>query len=212
MKNENPQVFNAEIQASVDANYKKIMSGDGGTFFHQAVPKRLADIVEAKASYRDKYFALLDVSKKIGKRLGPNSACTKNCSHCCHMSVTLLGYEAEMLGSLIGIKPKEVPITNIMKETKEETEEFLVDRWMGVDCVFLKDGKCSIYDYRPFACRNYYNLSHDETLCDLTKGRQDVPAMDLSMFWGAAAYVYAETGLGDIRDYFPDGLAGKETA
>lgn len=206
MKNENPQVFSKSIQDSVDANYEKIMGGESGKAFGRTLMGNLKEIATVNAPMRAKFFALMDVSKHVGKRVGPNSACKKGCHHCCHMSVTLMGYEAAMLGSLIGVEPKEVPLEDVLKGTKEETEKFLVDKWIGVDCVFLKDGQCSIYDYRPFACRNYYNLSDDPSLCDLTKGRQDVPAMDLSAFWGVAAVSFGETGLGDIRDFFPDGL------
>lgn len=210
MEKENPQVFTKAVQDSVDANYAKIMEGDGTEFFNRALPQRLKVIVEAYAPMKEKYFALMDVSHKMSKRIAPNSACTKGCHHCCHMAVTITGFEAEMLGSIIGVKPKEVSLDDVLKETFEETQDSLISEWMGVDCVFMKDGKCSIYAYRPFACRNYFNISNDATLCDLTIGRQDVPSIDIRMFWGVSSLSFGETGLGDIRQYFPDGLNGEK--
>jgi Fe-S-cluster containining protein len=45
-------------------------------------------------------------------------------------------------------------------------------------CPFLTNGKCDIYPVRPFACRGYFALEEDETLCNDMKTIQTVRQLD----------------------------------
>lgn len=79
--------------------------------------------------------------------------CLKNnCFKCC--------INTEMLLSLIDIKK--------IKERGFKEESFLIkkDGWLKLrnkhgKCVFLKNGECSIYEFRPLGCK-LYPLIYDE--------------------------------------------------
>ncbi len=181
----------------VQENFEKIMAS-GGDFFQKRFPLQVRAIRETKAPLPKKFIALLKVVDEISEHVGPHTPCKEGCHHCCHMAVTITGYEAEKIGRHIGINPLRPPmVTSRSAEVKE---------WMGVTCPFLENSNCTIYDVRPIACRGYFNISDDPSLCDLTKGAQDVPGINLQELWLLQAEILWSTGMGDIRDFFPDGM------
>ena len=94
-------------------------------------------------------------------------SCKMGCSHCCHYHVDSQDIEVQII--IDHCTTHEIPID---KQYLQEQA-----KWKGIDifdhpthsaCVFLKDNKCSIYEVRPFACRNQYVFS-DADICDAKK-------------------------------------------
>lgn len=74
----------------------------------------------------------------------PKLECKKGCSHCCHVPVLVTAVEAFYIQEKTGIE------ANIVKRKKEKCR--VPD---GSPCPFLKNDACSIYEYRPIACRTF---------------------------------------------------------
>lgn len=129
---------------------------------------------------------------QVGKRF---SACSGNCTHCCHIPVGLYETEARVIGKAIGREPE-----------RAQHDPLLSERPYGYDraCPFLKEGRCSIYEHRPLACRLQLNLDVDDLLCELVPDASvPVPLANTSAFHVLYAAACQDDTLADIRDFFP---------
>lgn len=100
-------------------------------------------------------------------------SCQKGCSACCnylvplsvpeaiHMSKELAATEHdftnEIVKSCVGASEKIINAHNSYIENSDGAIESLSDwyRQMNLQCPFLHDSICRIYDYRPIACREH---------------------------------------------------------
>ena len=163
--------------------------------------------------------ALWECVDEIGRVAAPRSACRRGCSHCCHTPVLMPEQEAELIGRKIGVKPRKV---------EGITERSAIRAGYDNPCPFLKDNACSIYEWRPLACRQLYNMDRDALLCELVGDKASkVPYLNMGDYQMALALLTitrreivgrdARTGLpmpvvemippavGDIREFFPGG-------
>lgn len=86
-----------------------------------------------------------DISAKID--------CTK-CANCCKtMTVVLDDDDLSLIAKGLGISLEEVRANYTSRD--EESNECIIDK---KPCPFLKDNKCSIYQYRPKVCRSFPHL------------------------------------------------------
>ena len=116
---------------------------------------------------------------EIGRVAGPRSACRRGCSHCCHIPVLMPEQEAELIGRKIGVKPRRLEGITPPHEIRA-----------GYDnpCPFLKDNACSIYEWRPLACRQLYNMDRDALLCELVGDEASkVPHLNMADYQMALA-------------------------
>lgn len=141
-----------------------------------------------------KVYALLgDVSKAAA----PYVACDKGCSGCCKMNVSITVHEAERLASASGRTMARVTRPVVHEEA----------RFAGVNCPFLVNDECSVYEARPYACRAHF--SFDDTAYWCQPERAYAGKMGLLGLGGAKqAYVNIAMrsqlrGFADIRDFFP---------
>lgn len=77
----------------------------------------------------------------------PERTCTRGCSHCCHVAVSLTALEANYIQARTGYRVESL-----------EKREY--DEASRAPCSFLKNGECAIYEHRPIACRIF--LSFDD--------------------------------------------------
>ncbi|WP_051390809.1 YkgJ family cysteine cluster protein [Paraburkholderia mimosarum] len=152
--------------------------------------------------------ALWRAVDQIGALAAPHSACRSGCSHCCHTAVLLPPQEAALIGRRIGVEPAKV--TGV---TQRE------DVRAGYDnpCPFLSAGACSIYESRPLACRQQYNMDGiDALLCELVGDEPTkVPYLKLLDYHTALVMMCIKRSgggrkidlpsVGDIREFFPHG-------
>lgn len=128
-------------------------------------------------------------------------ACSRGCSHCCHIQVLIAEDEADVIGKRIGRKPRKVP-----HRERIDTKAFSFG--YHNPCTFLVDGECSIYEHRPLACRIHYSLDIDALLCELGPGESPpVPYLNphffMMPFLQMLGVPHVVPTLGDIREFFP---------
>lgn len=144
------------------------------------------------------------VGHQFSSAVTPHAACRKGCAHCCFIPVLVSSMEADVIGEAIGVRPA----------TPALVDELPAEAYgLKQPCTFLnEDEKCSIYEHRPMACRLLLNLDKDDLLCHLV-GRDypgeptpSVPYVDTSRYYMAYVQAVRQTGLADLRDFFPNGL------
>jgi len=160
--------------------------------------------VSMEASLSTKYQRLVSIAKSVSDIIAPVSACSRGCSHCCKMAVTISSHEADLITKATGI-----PHVKAKGLSLEVTQEQTVAKYSGVPCPFLKEDVCGIYEHRPLPCRTHFNISKYPALCDIENNPgQDVPNFDLRSVWYADAAISMEVAyFDDIREFFPDSNA-----
>ena len=193
------------MSADVDHNYDQIMQNGGRTFFGRTIFEKSAAAVQCKKGIV-RHQKLISLTEEISKRITPHTPCKSGCHHCCHMAVSLSEFEAYEIERFsrvkINLKFKEIELAGDLDDALVQ-QDLQVKKWMGHTCPFLKDNLCSVYAVRPIACRTNFNLSSRPELCDLTKGLNDVPNLDLRVVSAAQAAIYSKYRFADIRDFFP---------
>lgn len=125
------------------------------------------------------------------------SACRQGCSHCCHVNVSVPRSEAELMAKRLR-RPlnKEVLTHSVYTEAPFPGHT-------GKPCVFLKEGKCSIYEHRPFVCRTLVNMSNDPSLCEVSEYQKvPVPYLNTTRISGWFGIFTEKEDFADIRDWF----------
>lgn len=96
-------------------------------------------------------YVLPVLDERLKTDLYPHGTCTRGCSHCCNIAVGVTAVEARYIEVKTGQK------ANYAKHSEQD--------FFGVPCVFLKNGECSIYPYRPITCRVFTSLE-DPARCE----------------------------------------------
>ncbi len=111
-------------------------------------------VVEAAA-------ALLD-SRAVATARASERACEAGCDFCCRMPVSLSMPEALRIHAHVTRTWSETEqaslaeaLANASKGLEDEDALFLSQR----PCVFLREGRCTIYPVRPLACRGHASFS-----------------------------------------------------
>ena len=149
----------------------------------------------AKISPIKKLARLYDAMEIMAEYLDGFTACSSGCSNCCHYPVTVSGVEADFIK-----KNEKLRINNNPSEPHPS-------KYRGVPCVFLKEGKCSIYRSRPFACRNMVSMAKTNKICDVRHAfDNNVPMLAQLGFKKSYEMIRNESGdvhaPYDIRDLF----------
>lgn len=147
---------------------------------------------------------LQSIADRLAEIVYPATACSRGCNHCCSMAVGITEYEATRIAKFLGIEARTLPkMTLAMAAVARET---IVEKYMNVQCPFMKKRECSIYEVRPLACRTHFNISAFPQLCDtINNPGSEVPNLNFTPLWAASATVSLNGSFGDIREYFPDG-------
>ena len=165
-----------------------------------------------------KLFWLHREAEVVARAAMPQSACRSGCSSCCHINVSVSESEARVISKETGIPMASPPDDQVILvgdlttreglQRFEDAKEAHMQGRFGQPCTFLKDGRCSIYEHRPMACRQQINLDDDDLLCRLVEG-ESIPVPYLNQQPSQIAYVMLwgeRSRLADIRDWFPPGL------
>lgn len=172
--------------------------------FVKAIPPELTrreDTIQRKlasenASPLNKLHKIYSLMADLVKVAEPYVACSKGCSGCCQMNVMISQLEANFIEKETGIKPALVTSSLLHPQ----------DRFISDPCPFLKDGSCSIYDARPFACRKHLCFDTTPYWCDPSRTLTvELPMLGFSGAEDAFLDVARlKTGgvFADIRDFF----------
>ena len=163
-------------------------------------------VFDMNLSRRSRIGHFRKLADTLAAGVAPYSVCAAGCSACCHIAVVLSREEAEHIGHEIGRKISIVAsVAPKSEDDTRKTRDHLVQQYFGVPCAFLHNRQCSIYEFRPLACRLHFNLGHSPIMCSPAVDPDDsrVPGIDFQTFWMAALLSFGGTGeFGDIRDYF----------
>lgn len=126
-------------------------------------------------------------------------ACKKGCNFCCHQSIQISSLEASYIASNTGVRPVALtaPIYRDPLGFSGKTP-----------CPFLKQGECSIYEFRPLICRIHVSLDVDEYWCRFENWHQPgagVPKPTFRSIADAFSQLNekSKSVVADIRDFFP---------
>lgn len=173
--------------------------------------KEIALLKQRSSSRRSKFIALQKMESELRDLVQEHSACKKGCSSCCYMPTELSQTEADAIGHAIGKQAKQLKPTGRAHQAS--------DSHIGSPCVFLKDDCCSIYENRPYICRQYVNIDVDNLLCGfenlMLADLKDPRATGIPTLADPLVDVFHELNgqdvIADIRDFFPNGLSTSET-
>lgn len=100
----------------------------------------------------------------------PKIACRSGCNYCCHSQVNIIPIEALLISAFIKtdftfteVSALNAEISQIHLLTAGKTLEQLYALKDDLPCLFLKQGRCSIYKMRPSICRSW--SSFDSKAC-----------------------------------------------
>lgn len=153
---------------------------------------------------RSKRHWLLALMDRLGAAIATHAPCKPGCDACCHIPVFIYEHEAQALGVLTRRIPKKLPRRSIQaaveagKQLSGQTYPFLEpDPVRGISV-------CSVYDIRPFACRQCHSLGRTSEGCGPSNG--DVASLDAGRYVEQAYIRCLEPGasFGDIREFFPE--------
>lgn len=85
-------------------------------------------------------------------------ACKSGCSHCCkRMYIEISEDEASLIAARLKTfsEEKRLSISSSLHHGRRTGDP-------NTQCVFLEQGKCSIYDIRPLTCRTYHSTDVNE--------------------------------------------------
>lgn len=123
--------------------------------------KRATAILRTPSALASKVRAMWKLADDMLAQADGIAACTRGCSHCCHIAVGVFEHEARVIGASVGRTPANPPASQTYDHIK-----------IGYDnpCPFLRDGQCSIYEHRPMTCRTQLSLFENEEPCRLRPG------------------------------------------
>lgn len=109
-------------------------------------------------------------SIKKAEKLGCSPTCRNGCSWCCYLQVSINIDEAILIYKYIQEEKIEIDWEAVKDQSQYGEERWMEMPWKERKCVFLQEGKCSIYENRPLACRKHMVASKEEDcrVCSVT--------------------------------------------
>lgn len=174
-----------------------------------ALAAKLQRVFADGGSRRNKIVRIQALVSEVRSYASEHAACKQGCSACCKQRVMMSQTEADAIGHAIGRPAVQLRLDYVPPR--------IHDFGRDTPCTFLVDDACSIYEHRPFVCRNYVSLDLDPLLCgfenwDLDKAGDKrftpVPHLDPGPLLAAYRKVAGQDRIGDIRAFFPPGPKG----
>lgn len=137
--------------------------------------------------------------------------CKRGCSHCCTKSTIGISFiEMNYMVTHSAVAKKQLkrnPPNIINSLMLKLTNESLSPNTLG-DCPFLLNNECSVYEYRPFACRTFYSTDK-LSLCEqgaehqlINSTSSDVINHINELLQRVSFMNKEERGLLEVRDWF----------
>ncbi|MDE1712699.1 YkgJ family cysteine cluster protein (plasmid) [Chromobacterium amazonense] len=158
--------------------------------------RRLAKYIKLENANRTiKLRKIYDQTDKVTETVSPFMVCQKGCSHCCKIDVTISSVEAEYIHKNTGFTPN-----NGSSLSKGHSAN-------KTPCTFLaEDETCSIYEFRPFACRTFFAYDNPEYCAEPGKFHITYSSRSngmLDQLKNMIVFLNKNSPIRDIRDFFP---------
>ena len=142
-------------------------------------------------------YALADKGSAV---VEPLTVCSKGCAACCEITVGVTELEASYIERNTGRRMAVGVATGIPNKVTTR-------------CPFLSDDDiCSIYAFRPFACRTYAAFDSPALCAELETSHVTYNSNSNNLFVGSRKWIFELNGRGavaDIRTFFGNGSARK---
>ena len=136
--------------------------------------------------------ALYAAMAEISAAVEPFAACRAGCSGCCHYNVSVFPLEARYIEEWSG--HQRLPAAGPASD------------FHGTPCTFLKNGQCSIYEFRPLACRKHFAITQTAYWCAPERcNDEEFPLVNFTSAYQAFEAIIASDRRGeplDIRQWF----------
>ncbi len=108
---------------------------------------------------------------KLSRSYAPQLACREGCSLCCWLKVDLFAHEAFLLARHIQLKFRAEEMARLLSRLAVHSGMVMTltpfqHATQNIRCPLLVDGRCSVYEARPHACRRHH--SRDFSACQYT--------------------------------------------
>lgn len=139
-------------------------------------------------------------------RVSLRLACGPGCNHCCVTPVSTIPPETVIIAGYIAANFTKEQTDALYRRVGERKKAVGGAQHLEFMCPLNVDGKCSIYDVRPFHCRKYH--SFDENACrqrfiegdfDVDIPKASVRFDESKVLWESADSAFATLGI-DTKD------------
>jgi Fe-S-cluster containining protein len=96
-------------------------------------------------------------------------ACAAGCHYCCFYQVLLTPLETLLIGNYVETTYTEQAKQDLVRRiertlqlTDGKSLQEKVAIWHDTPCIFLSNGRCSVYDDRPLICAAWHSLDFDQ--------------------------------------------------
>lgn len=123
---------------------------------------------------------------EIFSHINKYAACSKGCSSCCHIPVSI----------------SELEVLHIEKQTgKKAKPTSLPQNFHGQPCPFLTNNACSIYEHRPLVCRKHVSFTSTAYWCSIERCNElDQQMLKLTGVNQAFEELRNSSGMGELFD------------
>jgi len=129
------------------------------TFNAFEMKKFSKEVLTSDKSLQEKRTIMIQKANELNKALEGHSTCRSGCSNCCSQATLIYEFEAQRIADALGLKMNKLPYREQSEWLKAAAE------WIGVECFFLIDKKCSIYNIRPMVCQTHNSFDLDIEKC-----------------------------------------------
>jgi len=136
-------------------------------------PRELEEALLRTYRFADEMF-----SEQLTKS-GDKIACRAGCFFCCYIKVDATPLEVFLVVEFLKKRFSPSDIQDIHSKAKanaEKVSKLTAEQHINsaIPCPLLRDGKCSVYQVRPFVCRKHHSI--DAGVCEkiLTQPEQEV--------------------------------------
>lgn len=163
-------------------------------FSNIGLEKRIEKIILNAKNQDDSIKRISDVHLSLDYELEKlDRVCTKGCSTCCHQVVNVFKDEAEIIKNYItnhftleqrkittAIAEEYIKKVNKSFKGKKFTaldfsyKNYKENCFKGIQCPFLHDNLCAIYQVRPIECRAFLSIKEPEA-CQAKQGEYSNP-------------------------------------
>lgn len=147
------------------------------------------------ASPHAKLRRLHAITDEVMAQFDAATPCKAGCGGCCHYEVKIYPIEASYIARNSGRPLRKEPAPN--------------ESFHGRPCVFLQEGRCSIYAVRPVVCRTHLAFTPTAYWCQPERSNDhEMPMLTLTGIRDALGQIVVQSGQTrqyDIRQLFDPG-------